>query len=138
MRNVISLQGTAQKPVLGSCQLLVDCNQDGVPGDACPPGGGQIPGNANQDGGVDQSDAVWLLEHLFLGTYSALPCEGKTASASGPGEQALLDFNGGGEIDLSDAVSLLTWKFLGSPGHPLRTACARIVGPRLHFYLKSL
>ncbi|MBI4584916.1 MAG: VCBS repeat-containing protein [Planctomycetes bacterium] len=128
VRNVISLQGTAQKPVLGSCQLLVDCNQDGVPGDACLPGGGQIPGNANQDGNVDQSDAVWLLEHLFLGTYPSLPCEGKTAGAPGPGELALLDFNGGGEIDLSDAVSLLSWRFLGGSGHPLGSACARIPG----------
>ncbi|MBI4585125.1 MAG: hypothetical protein HY717_14025 [Planctomycetes bacterium] len=93
-----------------------------------PSGGLQAPGDANQDGGVDQSDAVWLLEHLFLGTRPNLPCEGKTAATPGEGELALLDFNGSGAIDISDAVALLTWRFIGGEGHPLGSACARILG----------
>ncbi|MBI4585070.1 MAG: hypothetical protein HY717_13740 [Planctomycetes bacterium] len=103
-----------------------DFNANGIP-DECE-GGLRLPGDANEDGGVDQSDAVWLLEHLFLGTRPNLPCEGNTAAAPGPGELALLDFNDGGEIDISDAVALLTWKFLGGLGHPLGTACSRIAG----------
>lgn len=119
--NVVAGNGRdASVPVLGECM---------IPRRAFH-GGRQLPGDANQDAAVDQSDAVWLLEHLFLGTYPSLPCEGKTAPAPGPGELALLDFNGNGGIDISDAVALLTWRFLGGEAHPLGTGCIPIPGCR--------
>jgi hypothetical protein len=62
-------------------------------------GGGQIPGDMNQDGKLDISDAPALLGHLFLGTFPLLPCEGgdRTAVDPGPGNLALLDSNGDGQ-----------------------------------------
>ncbi len=93
-----------------------------------PAGGRQLPGDANQDGKLDLSDAVWLLGHLFLGTFAALPCEGGTASSPGPGELALLDSNGDGRIDLSDAVRVLGFLFGGSAPPALGAECIPIPG----------
>ncbi|MBI4600389.1 MAG: tetratricopeptide repeat protein [Planctomycetes bacterium] len=93
-----------------------------------PAGGRQLPGDANQDGKLDLSDAVWLLGHLFLGTFAALPCEGGTASSPGPGELALLDSNGDGRIDLSDAVRVLGFLFGGSAPPILGVECVPIPG----------
>lgn len=90
------------------------------------PGGLQVPGDANQDGGLDLSDAVWMLDHLFLGSNQVLPCDGGSAATPGPGARLLLDFNGDGGIDLSDPVSLLSWLFLGATGHDLGANCVRI------------
>jgi hypothetical protein len=94
----------------------------------CPLGGLQRPGDGNQDGTLDLSDAVWLLGHLFLGTAPRLPCEGGTASSPGPGERALMDVNGDGGIDLSDSVSILSFLFLGGRPPTLGNECVRIVG----------
>jgi hypothetical protein len=76
-------------------------------------GGRQKPGDCNQDGGLDLSDAVCLLGHLFLGTVAVLPC-GTTADVAGAGDLKLLDCNGSGKIDLSDAVCVLGSLFLGN------------------------
>ena len=46
--------------------------------------GGQLPGDGNQDGKLDLSDAVWLLSHLFLSTAETLPCEGGMPRIQGP------------------------------------------------------
>jgi hypothetical protein len=91
-----------------------------------PPGGLQRPGDCNQDGGLDISDAVCLLGHLFLGSPAKLPCAGGTASD--PGNRALLDSNGDGGVDLSDAVYDLTFLFSGGPPPRLGAECTRIVG----------
>lgn len=78
-----------------------------------PAGGAQKPGDENQDGNLDLSDAVSVLNHLFLGTNPSLPCgDGTTGDA---GNIKLLDANGDGRIDLSDAVNLLAFLFLGGP-----------------------
>lgn len=92
------------------------------------PGGLQIPGDGNQDGKLDLSDAIWLLGHLFLGANQTLPCEGRVASSPGPGELALLDHNGDGTIDISDAVAVLGYLF--STGQPpiLGSTCRVIAG----------
>ncbi len=66
-------------------------------GSACISGGSRrLPGDSNLDGGLDLSDTVWLLGHLFLGASAALPCEGGTAASPGRGELALGDANGDG------------------------------------------
>ncbi len=85
----------------------------------------QLPGDCNQDGQVDQSDAICLLLHVFLGgPPEVLPCgNGKT---SDPGNRSLLDFNGDSGIDQSDAIGILSWKFLGGPPHLLGIACTPI------------
>ena len=87
-----------------------------------------MPGDANSDGRLDLSDAIWILGHLFLGTSSALPCEGGTASRPGPGELALVDVNGDEAIDLSDPVRILGFLFLGSGPPALGTTCVSIPG----------
>jgi ELWxxDGT repeat protein len=91
-------------------------------------GGLQRPGDANQDGKLDLSDAIWLLGHLFLGSHPELPCEGGSASSPGPGALEVVDVNGDGGIDISDAVSALSFLFLGSKPPALGTECTRISG----------
>ena len=93
-------------------------------------GGLQKPGDANQDGKLDLSDAIALLNHLFLGTFPVLPCGDGTVSD--PANKALLDGNGDGTVDLSDAVYGLNFLFLGGPP-PVACAdetcpCVRIEG----------
>jgi ELWxxDGT repeat protein len=91
-------------------------------------GGLQRPGDGNRDGRLDLSDAVWLLDHLFLGTKGALPCEGGTASEPGPGDLATIDMNGDGAIDISDAVGILDFLFRGGRRPALGNWCVRIPG----------
>lgn len=90
------------------------------------PSGIQMPGDCTQDNQVDQSDAICLLDHLFLGEPATVPCEGGTIN--NPGNKDLLNFNGDGEVDISDAITLLWWKFLGGPQHPLGINCVAISG----------
>jgi len=78
--------------------------------------GGQTPGDCNQDGAVDISDGICILEYLFSGRPVALPC----TEGAGIG---LLDWNGDELLDLSDAVSSLHWLFLSEPGHILGAEC---------------
>ena len=76
-------------------------------------GGGQIPVNCNQDGSQDISDGVCLLDFLFFGTVTSLPCGDR--SSQDPANLELLDANGDGTIDLSDVVRLFGFLFLGDP-----------------------
>ena len=83
-----------------------------------PPGGGQVPGDFNQDGGLDLSDPVSLLNHLFLG---GPPPSCGDGTLGHPSNVTLLDSNGDGQPDLSDAVYTLAFLFLGGPA-PLLNA----------------
>src|SRR5262249_44765732 len=74
------------------------------PAPAVAAGGKQRPGDANQDGKLDLSDAVWMLGYLFLGTQPRLPCDGGTAGKPGPGALAVVDVNGDHKVDVTDAV----------------------------------
>ena len=76
------------------------------------PFGLQRLGDSNQDGGLDISDPLSLLFHLFTGSPE-LPCEGGTIFHSG--NRTLLDSNGSGEVDLSDALHVLFFLFNGGP-----------------------
>jgi hypothetical protein len=96
-----------------------------------PPGGGQYPGDCNQDGSVDLSDAVCVLGFLFLGSPERLPCGDGTVESQS--NRVLLDWNEDASVDLSDAVSTLNWLFNGGPAHVLNadlqgSACVRIQG----------
>jgi hypothetical protein len=61
--------------------------------------------DANQDGKVDISDAIFTLDWLFLG-------------GPGPACRAAASSNGDGAIDIADAIYLLGHLFLGDPSPP--------------------
>ena len=89
-------------------------------------GGLQRPGDVHQDGRRDLTDAVRLLEHLFLGkTITELPCQGQTIAEGANLE--LVDLNEDGTLNISDPIALLEITFLGQPA-PGGGACVRIVG----------
>lgn len=94
-----------------------DCDEDGA-GDACDDpcvlGGLQVPGDYNQDAGVDISDAISVFGYLFLGRDD-------------PNCPAGLDFNGDSALDLSDGIGALNWLFQGGPSHALGSDCQEIV-----------
>jgi hypothetical protein len=90
------------------------------------PGGRQIPGDGNQDGTLNISDALYLLTYLFSGAAKALPCEPDNLLA--PGNRAVLDLNGSRTIDLSDAVYALQYLFTGGRPPALGKDCTRILG----------
>jgi hypothetical protein len=64
--------------------------------------GGYVKGDANGDGAVDISDAVYLIQYIFAG---------------GPAPNPLLagDANCDGAVDISDAVYLIQYIFAGGP-----------------------
>ncbi|HAK95727.1 MAG TPA: hypothetical protein DCM87_12205 [Planctomycetes bacterium] len=103
---------------------------DGSPGrrdpDDLEPGGWQIPGDANQDGRLDISDAVGLLRLLFAGGGLVPPCDGPTLGQGGT--RTLLDMNGDATVNLADPVYLLAYLFAHGPPHVLGTACVKIEG----------
>jgi hypothetical protein len=94
---------------------------DGAP----PPGGRQIPGNANQDALLDLSDAIRILIYLFRADPPPLPCAGELQEG---GNLALLDLNGDESVNVADAVALLSYLYRAGPGHALGPACVRIEG----------
>ena len=77
-------------------------------------GGSQVPGDYNQDAGIDLSDAISVFGFLFLGRAD-------------PSCPSGLDFNGDSALDLSDGIGLLNWLFQGGPGHVLGVDCVQIV-----------
>jgi hypothetical protein len=85
-----------------------------------------LPGDCNGDGELDVSDAVCLLNLLFLDSESRLPCGGGLADEVA--NVSLLDFNGDGALDVSDAAASLAWKFFGGPAHVLGSGCLSLPG----------
>ena len=79
-------------------------------------------GDGNGDGDLDVSDAVCMLQYLFLGAM--LDCRGARPGGGARVEcQDAADANGDGEIDCSDAIFVFRYLFLGgdpppSPGPP--------------------
>ncbi|MGQ9592457.1 MAG: dockerin type I domain-containing protein [Planctomycetota bacterium] len=59
-------------------------------------------GDANGDGSLDISDAVWTLTYLFAG-------------GAPPASMQAADTNGDGKLDISDPIYLLGYLFLGGP-----------------------
>ncbi len=117
IKNLVTLDDATHIPELGSCEVVLR---------SLDPGGLQLPGDCNQDGALDISDAICLLGHLFLGTPSTVPCEGGTVLD--PGNVALLDSNGDGMVDLSDGVRVLGYLFGGSGPPVLGAECVPIAG----------
>jgi len=77
----------------------------------------RVPGDCNQDGTVDLSDAICILGVLFTGTPPLFPCG--DGSPSHPGNVALIDWQPDGTVDLSDGIALLQFLFIGGNAHPL-------------------
>jgi len=65
-----------------------------------------LRGDANNDGNVDLSDGVAILNHLFLGVTAPAPCEDA------------LDSNDSGDLDLSDGIAVLNFLFQGGGPPP--------------------
>ncbi len=81
-------------------------------------GGLQTPGDCNQDGRQDVSDAVCLLGHLFTGDPATLPCHTPGFGGVGvddPANKALLDLQPDGAINIGDPVYLLNYLFAAGP-----------------------
>jgi hypothetical protein len=90
-------------------------------------GGGQVPGDCNQDGDVDISDIICLAKYLFEGRPPVLPCD-EGADDPGSGDVLLADWNRDLNIDLSDVVRSASYLFQGGAEHPLGRTCVRIEG----------
>ena len=75
---------------------------------------------------MNLTDAVILLEVLFVDGTRSLPCEGMLNEPGG--NRTLLDFDVNAAVDLGDAVAVLNYLFLDGAPPELGTACVRIVG----------
>jgi hypothetical protein len=69
-----------------------------------------LRGDANDDGRIDISDAIWNLQWQFLGI-------------SEPACHMAADVNGDGQEDISDTIDLLTWLLLGGTPPPPIDGC---------------
>ena len=99
----------------------------GTPGvDGPLSGGRQLPGDINQDGGIDLSDALGIVGHLFTGSPDVLPCGEGTLGNSG--NALLLDATGDARVNISDAIWLLGYLFRGGPPPLLGEDCLPIIG----------
>ncbi len=98
----------------------------GVDESGGPAGGLQLPGDTNQDGRTDVSDAIALLGHLFGGSHAVLACGDGTASD--PANAAVLDVNGDGGVNLSDPIWFLEYLFQGGPQPAAGVECILVEG----------
>lgn len=91
------------------------------------------PGDANQDGVLDLSDPVALLNRIFTGTPlpSATPGSEDCFFAAGDFTAAglrVLDWNCDGAIDLSDPVAQLSWQFQSTFPHSQPPGGCAVIG----------
>jgi hypothetical protein len=101
----------------------------GSPGadDPAEPPSLQLPGDLNQTGTLNVTDAILLTNHLFGGAALApLPCEGGTIADAG--NRALLDMDGSGAVDVTDAIRILSYLFARGAPPALGTSCVVIEG----------
>ncbi len=90
------------------------------------PGGGQIPGDGNQDGRVDLTDVLTVLFHLFSAGSIVLPCDG--GSLQEGGNRVLLDLDDSKAVEITDAIRLLVYLFRSGAPPVLGTDCRPIPG----------
>ncbi len=74
-------------------------------------GGEFLRGDANNSGDVDLSDAISLLEWVFLNRGEPTCMDALDANDDSP-------FGGDAQIDQSDAIYILAWLFTGGPALP--------------------
>lgn len=87
--------------------------------------GGQQPGDADQSGRVNVSDAVAILRHLFAGAPLGAPCGGEPGTG---GNLVAQDVDADDSITISDAVFLLRYIFERGPEPPLGASCIPVAG----------
>ncbi len=104
-------------------EVVIDVLVTGTPG--------QLPGDVNQDGGVDISDPVAQLNFLFAGILldACMLVPDSFPPALSETGVAISDWNGDGGVDISDPVSSLNFQFggIGVP-HVLGQTCTQIAG----------
>jgi hypothetical protein len=61
-----------------------------------------VRGDANEDGNIDASDLVYLINYLFANGPEPVPFEAG-------------DANKDGEVDITDVIYLMNYLFLGGP-----------------------
>jgi hypothetical protein len=102
----------------------------GTPGEPDPgifnPGGRQRPGDSNQDGRLDLSDAVSLLRRLFVDGALPLPCDG--AGLADGGNRFIFDVNDDEAVNVADVLALLNFLFKEGPAPASGLTCQRIEG----------
>ena len=91
-----------------------------------PPKNLRQPGDLNQDKALDVSDPVFLLNVLFLGRGTDLPCGDGTVDV--PVNRTLADANGDVIVDVSDVVHLLNYLFFAGAPHTLGLECVEVEG----------
>ena len=79
------------------------------------------PGNVNQDGSVNITDAIHLLRFLFGSMAVSLPCGDGTLEEQS--NRLLLDIDGDRNLGLADVTHLLSYLFQGGPPPALGTEC---------------
>jgi len=123
------VNGTTYYYVVTATDTADNESDESVEAEATPlePGGLQLPGDCNQDGEVDVSDALCLFGFLFTGVTPELPCG--DGSIDDPANLTLLNYNAGTDqqLDISDGIAALGYLFLGGPPHALGEECIRIV-----------
>jgi hypothetical protein len=86
----------------------------------------QLPGDCNQDGFVDMSDIICVVNSLFNETERqpgrTFPCE------TTDGNVILLDWNGDEGVDISDVVSAAIWVFVDGQAHAQGSSCRVLTG----------
>lgn len=101
--------------------------ENGSPGAEDPnPHGGQLPGDSNQDGRFNLSDALHLVGFVFNGRPNRLPC--LNGRATDTQNLLLLDSNGDFLIDGSDVVYNLRYLFVEGPRPRPGIECRELVG----------
>jgi hypothetical protein len=86
----------------------------------------QRPGDSNQDGRLNLSDALDLVRRLFLGSNDPFPCGDGLADTSG--NLLLLDANGDTSLDASDVIHQLFYLFADGAPHVQGTGCEPMDG----------
>lgn len=89
--------------------------------------GTQKPGDCDQDGRLDLSDAICLLVFLFDERGVRLPCS-NGSSGDHRANLLLLDSNADDRVDPTDALRVLGYLFLGKSPPALGTGCVLLSG----------
>jgi len=101
VQNVITVKGGSLKAcntATASCNVIFRKS-------AVPPVRNFIRGNANNDGGVDIADPIWIINELFRQGPES-PC------------QDAADANDDDKVDSTDAVYLIEYQFVAGPSPP--------------------
>jgi hypothetical protein len=101
------------------------CRRSGFVVPEPPPLSLQLPGDCNQDGKTDISDALCLLGFLFHGAPTRLPCDDSPVAG---GSVSLVDWQSDGKLDVADGIGLVQFLFSGGAPHALGTECTTIAG----------